>query len=398
MTSITESAFSVHHLLILLLVNQTLVNPVFSETVQYACPSKCTCEVFNDSTNISVTGTDIGLSEIPSAPASYSVQSLDLSDNKLTRITELIFKDYRTLELLSLSYNEIDVVDSRAFFGLEMLRKIDLSHNKLRVIPPDIFSNNSFLERVSFSENPLVYVPDSKPILASTSVWYLDLISCSLTSIITHTFSQLPSLQTLNLNSNKLQEIHQHILNPLKGLENLDLGNNPWKCNCDVVQALSWLSDRRKSRGLEGEHSPVKCVDRGMNRTIWTAANKNKSCADESGVISTTTTILTESAQILQPKEYEEGSPTAVSSLDELLSWIKYAFLFLILTLILAVFILIVRRYFFQRITLFSCCISCDSFRENYVTHSVLCSEDRSSSSGCEITVGKGSSEEITLH
>jgi hypothetical protein len=135
MFSTAETISSVQHLLMsLLLVNHILVSSVFSETVQHACPSKCECKIYddsNDSCSPSVTCNNLELTEIPTAPSSCSVQSLELSDNKMTRIREQTFKDYRTLESLCLSYNEIDVVDSRAFFGLEMLRKIDLSYNKL---------------------------------------------------------------------------------------------------------------------------------------------------------------------------------------------------------------------------------------------------------------------------
>jgi hypothetical protein len=45
MFSIAETISSVQHLLMpLLLVNHFLVNSVFSDTVQHACPSKCECE------------------------------------------------------------------------------------------------------------------------------------------------------------------------------------------------------------------------------------------------------------------------------------------------------------------------------------------------------------------
>jgi hypothetical protein len=411
MSSRAESISSYPHLLLWLL----LVNSVFSETVQHACPSKCKCEIYddsNDSCSLSVTCSYLKLTEIPTAPSSCSVQSLDLSDNKLTRIRELTFKDYRTLESLSLSYNEIDVVDSRAFLGLEMLRNVDLSHNKLRVIPPNIFSNNSFLERVLLSENHLVYVADSQPILASTSVRYLDLSSCSLTSINTHTFSQLPSLQSLDLNSNSLQEIHQDVLYPLSRLIVLNLENNRLKCDCDLVDVLNWLSDRRKSRGLEGEHRPVKCVEGGMYRTIWTAANRNKSCTKQSTVISATT-IPTEPSQILQTKENEEEIPTAGMWCDELFCWSTNTVLvFIILSLILAIAVFValvgvhcVIKYvnsrrqrteslvqrkgtekskinLFSRIPFFSFFIYSDSFAEKCVTHSATSSED--TSSACE--------------
>jgi hypothetical protein len=294
-----------------------------------------------------------------------------------------------------------------------MLRKIDLSQNKLQVIPPDIFSNNFFLERVSFRENPLMYVADSQPVLASTFVRYLDLSYCSLTSINTHTFSQLPSLQILYLNSNRLREIHQDVLDPLTELIVLDLRNNRWECDCGLVEVLNWLSERRKSRGLEGEHTPVRCVEGGVYRTIWTAADKNKSCAKQSTVISATT-IPTEPSQILQTKENEEEIPTARMSWDELFSWntnTVLVFIILPLMLAIAVFVALVgvkcvfncmnsrrqsteslvrkkgtdksKRNFFSRIPFFSFSIYSNSFAEKYVTYSATSDEDTTSAHEC---------------
>jgi hypothetical protein len=212
----------------------------------------------------------------------------------------------------------------------------------------------------------------------------------------------------LDLSLNNLQEIHEDILDPLTELIILDLGNNRWKCDCDVVEVLNWFSERRKSQGLAGEHRPVRCVEEGVYRTIWTAANRNKSCTKQSRAISTTV-ISTESAQILQRKEYEEESPTAGGWRGELLSWNNVlVFIILPLKLGVAVFVALVgvncfvnymnyRRqcteskvsknktesskvYFFSRIPSFSSPISSDPFAEKYGRHSVISIEDRSNS------------------
>jgi hypothetical protein len=116
----------------------------------------------------------------------------------------------------------------------------------------------------------------------------------------------------------------------------LDLGNNSWECDCGLVEVLNWLYGRRKSRGLDGEHTPVRCAEGGEYRTIWTAANRNKSCTKQSTVISATT-IPTELSQILQTEENEEEIPAAGMRLDELLSWnINTVLVFIILLLMLA--------------------------------------------------------------
>jgi len=160
----------------------------------------------------------------------------------LTRIRELVFKDYCIVDNLSLSVNQIIFFDCRAFYELRKLRNVDLLYNNLKFINASIFSDNPVLQTVSFNGNPLVYVPDSSPILASYSVTFLDLSFCSLTSLNSHTLSQLPSLQILDLSSSNLQELHQYILNTMTELILLNLSNNWWKCDCDIVEVLNWLS------------------------------------------------------------------------------------------------------------------------------------------------------------
>jgi hypothetical protein len=169
---------------------------------------------------------------------------------------------------LDLSYNAIEKVYPRAFHYLDELKEIDLSYNKLQCIRPDIFANNSVLETVSFRGNHLSYYSDSPPLLTSRSIVSLDLSHCTLTSVNVDTFSQLPNLKVLNLNSNYLREINGDYFGPLRELTNVDLGHNNWICNCKMLEMLSSLSDKRKSASLDGEHKPVTCYKEGERKTM----------------------------------------------------------------------------------------------------------------------------------
>jgi len=257
---------------------------VCSQTTENTCPTNCLC--WQDSLACS----NLALTEIPTTILSEHVLSFVFSNNKLTYLMERAFRDYRFLEYLNLSENEIVGIDSRAFHGLPGLKNIDLSYNNLHYITPAIFSDNPALEKVSFKGNQLAYFPDSPPILASHSVASLDLSYCALTSINAETFSQLPNLQILNLNNNKLREFNREILNTLTKLSNVDLGNNMWKCDCNIVDVLNLLSKKRNSRGLYGEHKPLKCFDAGVYKRVWMAASKNESCQEQSRKSSETIT------------------------------------------------------------------------------------------------------------
>jgi uncharacterized membrane-anchored protein YitT (DUF2179 family) len=140
---------------------------------------------------------------------------------------------------------------------------------------PTIFSDNPVLETVSFRRNPLLHSAHLPPILASLSIEFLDLSYCTLTSINADTFSQLPNLKFLNLNSNRLREIKLEQFNNLTELINVDLGNNMWKCDCKNLEVLNMLYNRRKSISVDGEHTPVKCFEEGEYKNISTAEFTN---------------------------------------------------------------------------------------------------------------------------
>jgi len=311
-----ESKFSIQNfVLFVLVVNNCLFTLVCSKTLEEeeTCPTNCKCG------NVSLACTDLGLETIPTTISAKYVLLFDFSHNKLTYLTDFAFRDYSFLEYLNLCENEIDLVDSRAFHGLASLKKIDLCCNNLNYIAPSIFSDNPVLETVSFRGNPLVYFPDSSPILASLSIISLDLSSCTLTSVNSDTFSQLPNLRILNLNSNRLREFNLDILNTLTEVSNVDLGNNIWKCDCKMVEVLILLSKRRNSTNVDGEHKPIRCLEAGVYKSIWTAASKNESCTEQSRkssekVTSTRpTTILGSTEKLptnLQMKEREEDIST----------------------------------------------------------------------------------------
>jgi len=277
-----ESSFSVQRFLLCLLLfqNISLILIKCQSLQEDICPSKCMCDSSYRSGTVSVACNDLELTEIPTILSSESVVSFDVSNNILTHIKEHVFKDYGILENLSLSGSRIEQIDSTAFYGLKMLINIDLSYNNLRSITPTMFSDTPFLQTVSFRGNPLVYVPASSPLFVSPSITSLDLSYCDLTSVNRHTFSQLPGLQVLDLYSNELREFNRDILNSLTEISVIDLGNNRWKCDCNIVEILNWLSERRRSKGLLGEHEPVKCEDAGVLKTIWSSTSRKELCSE----------------------------------------------------------------------------------------------------------------------
>jgi len=242
------------------------------------CPARCSCTTVDGFVNgREVKCSYIGLSYIPAMWNSSTIHTLDLSNNEISILINASFSSYLILSALILSYSKVEEIEINAFVGLQMLRDIDLSYNKLQSFSPKIFSSNPVLENVSLRGNGLVYLSSDLPILISNSISSLDLSFCSLTKIHSVTFSSLPSLYDLDLSSNNLQTISLHTLEKLPDLRLLELNNNRWKCNCDIVEVMQWADLRR---GQQSAHKPVKCLEGQQYRILWTMAGGNRSCSE----------------------------------------------------------------------------------------------------------------------
>jgi len=242
------------------------------------CPAGCSCSTVESFVNShEVKCTYLGLSDLPAMANLGVLHTLDLSNNEIRILKNASFSNFSRLSTLILLYNKVEVIEINAFAGLRMMREIDLSYNNIEVFNPEIFSSNPVLENVSLRGNPIAFLSSSSPILISDSVSSLDLSSCSITTIHPVTFSRLPKLYFLDLSSNLLQTISVSTFQQLPDLTILKLNNNPWTCNCDVLEVMHWLTARRQHLSA---HRPVKCVEGQQYRTLWTMAGGNKSCSE----------------------------------------------------------------------------------------------------------------------
>jgi hypothetical protein len=311
------------------------------------CPAKCSCSTVNGYVNSrTVKCSFLGLSDIPAVLNSSTLHTLDLSNNELSILKNASFSSYSSLCKLILSNNNVEEIEINAFAGLQMMRDLDLRYNDLKSFNPEIFSANPVLENVSLQGNPIAIISPDSPILISTSISYLDLSSCSLTSVNSVTFSRLPSLYTLDLSSNLLQTISITTFEKLPDLRVLKLNNNRWKCNCDISEVMQWLTVKITQAPA---HKPVKCLEGQSYRKFWTAAGGSKPCS-----VSTTaeaivvTPVTSEAEPRTSPKSETEGGAS-------LLSWninTLCVFVILPITLGVAVFLsLIAAKYITKKCT-----------------------------------------------
>ena len=137
-----------------------------------------------------------------------NLKRLDLSSNKLGRITPNIFAGLALLDSLDLSCNSLRQVYA---FKLPNLSELRLDHNKLRSLEAEIFVCLSQLTKLYLNMNKLVHAD----------------------------FVHLKRLEILNLANNKLTSLN---LAHAGGLKRLDLRDNAFKhldANFEHIESLS---------------------------------------------------------------------------------------------------------------------------------------------------------------
>ncbi len=122
-----------------------------------------------------------------------------------------------SLETLDLSENKIERITSDMFYGLINIKKLILKKNCLEYIEQGLFDlNMSRLIELNLSSNNLISI--EKDIFAELpNLKFLSLGNNQIETIEANSFDRLTSLDTLLLNGNRLNNLSNEIF---KGLEN----------------------------------------------------------------------------------------------------------------------------------------------------------------------------------
>ncbi|XP_053124276.1 trophoblast glycoprotein-like [Hemicordylus capensis] len=216
------------------------------------------------------------LTSIPAGIPPYT-RNLFITGNLITHVGSQDFLGLPNLVTLSLANNRIHTVESRAFSALQSLRYLDLSYNHLASIHPDAFNarNNSIrelnlshslynssairplaatlaqggfqnLSRLELASNKIVYLPPGM-LSGLSKLEHLDLRNNSLVDIRNATFAGL-DLKYLDLTLNAFKTLRSGALSALARQPHLRLflKDNPFVCNCDIEDLVSWLNHSQR--------------------------------------------------------------------------------------------------------------------------------------------------------
>ncbi|XP_035516328.1 slit homolog 1 protein-like [Morone saxatilis] len=112
------------------------------------CPAKCRCEA-----NV-VDCSNLRLTKFPEHLPS-STEELDLSNNKISSLSDDSFSNMSQLTTLILSYNSLRCIPPLALGGLRSLRLLSLHGNDISELQQGIFSDVASLSHLAIGANPL---------------------------------------------------------------------------------------------------------------------------------------------------------------------------------------------------------------------------------------------------
>ncbi|KAJ0067461.1 hypothetical protein NL108_007930 [Boleophthalmus pectinirostris] len=216
------------------------------------CPAGCCCP----HSGLLVLCESLGLRSLPrSVPLSTS--ALSVAKNQLCNIDDLL-RPFLGLHELSLSHNHlsrfprglpssleslllqenrITYITSGALRYLGNLTRLDLEYNQIRGIQPSAFQGLNKLEVLTLKGNKLTILPQNLP----ASLMHLDVSANCISALDLVTLSSLVNLQVLKINSNCLRSVPDNAFDTLPRLRSVNLTNNLWVCECDILYLYRWL-------------------------------------------------------------------------------------------------------------------------------------------------------------
>ncbi|CAK8672394.1 unnamed protein product [Clavelina lepadiformis] len=148
-----------------------------------------------------------------------SLKSARFNHNKINAVSATSLEPLHELLVLDLSYNHI-TGDLKGLSQMRSVRTIDLSHNKLENIPINLPANVTDL---LLSSNNIQYI------YSASNEDHGDL-------------QELNRLAKLDLSSNHLRSVQIGAFNTLPSSLSMELHNNPWSCDCNLVYLKRWLT------------------------------------------------------------------------------------------------------------------------------------------------------------
>ncbi|XP_076277554.1 podocan-like protein 1 [Lasioglossum baleicum] len=249
-----------------------------------------------------------------------NLKVLDLSHNLFEQIdqrTLLAITTLLNLEELNFSYCGLKSIPPTFLYSLRYLKKLNLSGNQITVPPTDLgespsleylyldenplqiinqnnaFPNMSKLKELSLCCMPHLTVIEQGAFSGLASLEHLRIQNCpKLETIDEYAFAvqtkesvqpEWPPLKKLDLSDNALRYLPAHLVGASwDTLEELDLMNNKWSCDCDNEYLIGTLLPKEGKRLMRENVNNLTCSapPEHAGKTLTSLANRKLRCLD----------------------------------------------------------------------------------------------------------------------
>ncbi|XP_051958503.1 chondroadherin-like protein [Xyrauchen texanus] len=227
--------------------------------------------------------------------------ALHMENNAITKLEAGLLTGSEKLRGLYLTSNAITTISPRAFDPAPDLDTLDLGSNKLKEVPSEALSKANSLAELNLSRNPIRWIGAElfQPIATTLKHLYLD--HMGLEKMSKDSLAGLGSgLRSLFLEGNQLEELPD--LNPLTGLEVINLAENPLFCDCPLLPLRRWIEKvNLKVRATCG-HPPELRGQRVKNIHVFKSCPGENPPTQDPKIFKPTRTTKPESALISPPK------------------------------------------------------------------------------------------------
>ncbi|KAL5010276.1 hypothetical protein ScPMuIL_012581 [Solemya velum] len=180
---------------------------------------------------------------------------LDLSLNRIKRISPTSLKKLPNLKELYLQNNIIRHIDPEAFHYNNSIKKLWLSHNRLQELPDGMFQQMSSITALYLSKNQIQTI-GNKTFDDNNHLAILFLNENHMVYVNSEMFSKLRNLTNLNLSRNRIKFIEEGSFAALTKLKSLLLANNNLR---HIRRSFFDGLDRLKYLDLRGNN--IKIID-----------------------------------------------------------------------------------------------------------------------------------------
>ncbi|RVE46807.1 hypothetical protein evm_008515 [Chilo suppressalis] len=268
-----------------LLLVLSLAAVTFAGDFTSNCPQECKCVWASGNKQADCSKSHF--EEIPKTLSS-DIQNLDLSNNELYEITRYAFEDARLINLKKLILRECNLktIHKNGLSGLAIMIELDLSKNELKTLHSETFNETTKIRWILLNDNQLEKLEDG----LFKNLKFLQKVELSNNRIVQiemKAFVNVPKLNTLSLDGNRLERLKMDTLSALTSLSNLDVHDNPWRCDCYLQPFRNWVISKHLYT------SPISCTEPAkVHGKMWKELDSSDFACRPSIVYPSTSTTL----------------------------------------------------------------------------------------------------------